>query len=116
MIYVRCTVAGLLAILAATILLVIVVMAAISIASRSSRVGSVGWDPISFASPFTWLMALVRYFLGRVLLGVLSAQVEVASCRDRRETKNSAMTWCLGAVFWQGHHADLKRGITGCEH
>jgi hypothetical protein len=63
MIYVKCTVAGLLSILAATILLVIVVIVAISIASRSSQVGSVGWDPISFASPFTWLMALVGIFL-----------------------------------------------------
>jgi len=63
MIYVKCTLAGLLAVLAAAILLVIVVMVGISIASRPSDAGSVGWDPISLARPLTWLVALLGIFL-----------------------------------------------------
>jgi hypothetical protein len=63
MIYVKCTLAGLLAVLAAAILLVIVVVVGISITSRSSQAGSVGWDPISLARPLPWLVALLGIFL-----------------------------------------------------
>jgi hypothetical protein len=64
MTYFKCTLAGLLAVLAAAILLVIVVVVVgISIASRSSQAGSVGWDPISLARPLTWLVALLGIFL-----------------------------------------------------
>jgi uncharacterized membrane protein YphA (DoxX/SURF4 family) len=64
MIYVKCTLVGLLAVLAAAILLVIVVVAvSISMTSRSSRAGSVGWDPISVARPLTWLVVLLSIFL-----------------------------------------------------
>ena len=66
MIYVKCTLAGLLAVLAAAILLVIVVVVGISIASRSlqsSQSGSIGWDPISLARPFTWLVVVLVIFL-----------------------------------------------------
>jgi len=55
-----------LAVLAAAILLVIVVVVGISILSRSlqsSQAGSVGWDPISLARPFTWLVVVVGIFL-----------------------------------------------------
>ena len=66
MIYVKCTFAGLLAVLAAVILLIIVVVVGLSIASRSlqsAQSGSVGWDPISLARPFTWLVVVVSIFL-----------------------------------------------------
>jgi uncharacterized membrane protein len=66
MIYVKCTLAGLLAVLAAVVLLVIFVVVGLSIASRSlqsSQSGAVGWDPISLARPFTWLAAVVGIFL-----------------------------------------------------
>lgn len=65
-IYVKCTLAGLLAVLAATVLLVIVVVVGISIATRSlqsSQSGSIGWDPISLAGPFTWLVVVLGIFL-----------------------------------------------------
>jgi hypothetical protein len=63
MIYVKCTLAGVVAVLAAAILLVVVAAVGISIASRSSEAGSVGWDPISLARPFTWLVVVVCIFL-----------------------------------------------------
>jgi len=72
MIYVKCILAGFLAVLAAAILLVIVVVVGISIVSRSlpsSQTGSVGWDPISLwiasspGRPFTWLVVAVGIFL-----------------------------------------------------
>ena len=65
MIYLKCTIAGVLAVLAAAILLVIVVVVGISILSRSqsSEAGSVGWDPISLARPFTWLVLVLGIFL-----------------------------------------------------
>jgi hypothetical protein len=66
MIYVKCTLAGLLAVLAAFVLLVIAVVVVLTIASRSlqsSQGGSVGWDPISLARPFTWLAAVVGILL-----------------------------------------------------
>ena len=65
MIYVKCTLAGLLAVLGAAILLIIVVVVGISILSRSqsSQAGSVGWDPISLARPFTWLVVVVGIFM-----------------------------------------------------
>ena len=81
MIYVKCTLAGLLAVLAAAILLVIVVVVGLSIASRSlqsSQAGSVGWDSISLAKPFTWLAVVLGIFLVGFFLGVSSSQVKVA--------------------------------------
>lgn len=65
MIYVKSILAGLLAVLGAAILLIIVVVVGISILSRSqsSQAGSVGWDPIALARPFTWLMVVVGIFL-----------------------------------------------------
>jgi hypothetical protein len=44
-------------VLAAAILTVVVVVVCLSIASRSSQTGAVGWDPISLAKPLTWLVA-----------------------------------------------------------
>jgi uncharacterized BrkB/YihY/UPF0761 family membrane protein len=67
MIYVKCALAGLLAVLAAAMLLAIVVVVGISIASsslQSSQAGSVGWDPISLARPFTWLVVLGIFLVG----------------------------------------------------
>src|SRR5438552_193664 len=52
-IYLKSTLAGFLAVLAAAILTVIVVVVYLSIASRSSETGAVGWDPISLAKPLT---------------------------------------------------------------
>ena len=63
MIYFRCTVAGLLAVLAAAILTVLVVIVGLLIASRSAQTGAVGWDPISLARPFTWLVVVSGIFL-----------------------------------------------------
>lgn len=63
MIYFRCTVAGFLAVLAAAILTVIVVMVGLLIASRSTETGAIGWDPISLARPFTWLVIVLGIFL-----------------------------------------------------
>ena len=63
MIYLKCSLAGLLAVLAAAILTVIVVVVGLSIASRSSQTGAIGWDPISLAKPFTWLMVVLGIFL-----------------------------------------------------
>jgi hypothetical protein len=62
-IYLKCTLAGLLAVLAAAILTVIVVAVGLSIASQSSQNGAVGWDPISLAKPFSWLLAILGIFL-----------------------------------------------------
>jgi hypothetical protein len=65
-IYLKCTLAGLLAVLAAVILTVIVVAVGLSIAShasQSSQTGAVGWDPISLGKPFTWLLAGLGIFL-----------------------------------------------------
>jgi uncharacterized membrane protein YphA (DoxX/SURF4 family) len=65
MIYFKCTLAGLLAVLAAAILIVIVVVVGLSIASRSSQTGAIGWDPISLAKPLTWLgVVLAIFFVG----------------------------------------------------
>jgi len=67
MIYLKCIVAGLLAVLAAAILAVITVVVWVVVclvsASRSSQTGAVGWDPISFAKPLTWFMAVLGIFL-----------------------------------------------------
>jgi hypothetical protein len=63
MIYLKGTVAGLVAVLAAAILIVIVVVIYLSIASRSSEIGAVGWDPISLAKPLTWLGVILGIFL-----------------------------------------------------
>jgi hypothetical protein len=54
MIYLKCTLAGLLAVLAAAILLIIAVVVGILMASRpSQQAGSVRWDPIALAGPLT---------------------------------------------------------------
>jgi hypothetical protein len=66
MIYLKCTIAGFLAVLIAAILMVVmvvVVVVCVSIASRSSQTGSVGWDPISLARPWKWLVATLGIFL-----------------------------------------------------
>ena len=63
MIYLKSTLAGLLAVLAAAILTVIVVVVYLSIASRSSETGAVGWDPISLAKQLTWLWVVLGIFL-----------------------------------------------------
>jgi hypothetical protein len=62
-IYLKSTLAGLLAVLAAAILTVIVVVVYLSIASRSSETGAVGWDPISLAKQLTWLWVVLGIFL-----------------------------------------------------
>jgi hypothetical protein len=62
-IYLKCTLAGLFAVLAAAILTVVVVVVCLSIASQSSQTGAVGWDPISLAKPLTWLVAALGIFL-----------------------------------------------------
>jgi hypothetical protein len=62
-IYLKSTLAGLLAVLAAAILTVIVVVVYVSIASRSSETGAVGWDPISLARPLTWLGVVLGIFV-----------------------------------------------------
>jgi hypothetical protein len=62
-IYLKSTVAGLLAVLAAAILTVVVVAVRLSIALRSSDTGAVGWDPISLAKPLTWLGVVLGIFL-----------------------------------------------------
>ena len=62
-IYLKSTLAGLLAVLATAILTVILVVAYLSVGSRSSETGAVGWDPISLAKPFTWLGVVLGIFL-----------------------------------------------------
>jgi hypothetical protein len=62
MIYFKCALAGLLAVVAAAILTVIVVVVCVLIASRSSQTGGVGWDPISLAKPLTWLVVVLAIF------------------------------------------------------
>ncbi len=63
MIYLKSTLAGLLAVLAAGILTVIIVTVYLSILSRSLGTGAVGWDPISLARPLTWLGVVLGIFL-----------------------------------------------------
>jgi hypothetical protein len=66
MIYVKCTFAGLLAVLGTAFLLIVVVVVGVSIVSRPSqslRAGSIGWDPISLARPLTWLVVALGIFL-----------------------------------------------------
>lgn len=63
MIYVKCSFAGFLAVLAAAILtLIVIVVILLSIGSRSSQSGAVGWDPISLAKPLTWLVVAIGIF------------------------------------------------------
>ncbi len=78
MIYLKCTIAGLLAVLAAAFLMVVVVTVCLSIASRSSETGSVGWDPISLARPLTWLVATLGIFLIGILFGSFFESGQVA--------------------------------------
>ena len=63
MIYLKSALAGLVAVFAAAILTVIVVVIYLSIASRSSETGAVGWDPISLARPLPWLGLVLGIFL-----------------------------------------------------
>ena len=63
MIYLKSTLAGLVAVLAAAIVTVIVVVVYLSIASRSSETEAVGWDPISLAKQLTWLWVVLGIFL-----------------------------------------------------
>lgn len=64
-IYLKSIVAGLLAVIAAAILLVIVVAVGFWAKSDSSQTetGSLGWDPIALAKPFTWLVVVLGIFL-----------------------------------------------------
>jgi hypothetical protein len=62
-IYLESSLAGLLAEVAAAILLVIVIAVGLWVASRSSQTGTVGWDPISLAKPWAWLTAVLAIFL-----------------------------------------------------
>jgi hypothetical protein len=65
MIYFKCTLAGLLAVFAAAAILIVIVIVGVvglSIASRSSQTGSIGWDPISLAKPLTWLVVVLSIF------------------------------------------------------
>jgi hypothetical protein len=65
MTYLKCTLAGVLAVFAATFLTVVAVMVSLfSMASHSSRTESIGWDPISLARPFTGLVALTIFLVG----------------------------------------------------
>lgn len=64
MIYFKCTIAGLLAVLAAAFLIVIVVVFCLSIASRSAQTGGVGWDPISLGRPLTLVATLGIFLVG----------------------------------------------------
>src|SRR6266436_6231105 len=62
-IWLKSTLVGLLALFASAILIVIVGVVYLSIASRSSETGVVGWDPISLARPLTWLAVVLGIFL-----------------------------------------------------
>jgi uncharacterized membrane protein YphA (DoxX/SURF4 family) len=61
-IYLKCTLAGFLAVLAAAVLTVIIVVVCLSFASRSSQT-AIGWDPISLAKPLTWFVVVLAIFL-----------------------------------------------------
>jgi len=63
MIFVKCTLAGLLSVVAAATLTVVVVAVRVSIASRSSQTEAVAWDPISLTRPWAWLAAILLIFL-----------------------------------------------------
>lgn len=63
LIYLKSILGGLVAMFAAGVLMVIVVMTCLSIASRSSGRGLVGWDPISLAKPLTWFGVALAIFL-----------------------------------------------------
>jgi hypothetical protein len=60
MIYVKSVLAGILAMLGASILIALVMGAYVSIAYNLGG-GSIGWDPISLTSPFTWLVNLAIF-------------------------------------------------------
>jgi hypothetical protein len=63
MIYVKSVLAGLLAVFVASILILLAVIAYMSIVYNVGG-GSIGWDPISLTSPFTWLVNLAIFFGG----------------------------------------------------
>lgn len=67
MIYLKGTIAGLLAVFAAAVLMVVIGVVCVLIVSRSlqggSEGGSIGWDPISLARPLKWLMVTIGIFL-----------------------------------------------------
>jgi hypothetical protein len=75
MIYMKSALAGVLAVVAAAILTVGVVTIRLSIASRSTESGVVGWDPISVANPMTWLV-VVGIFSGGFLWEFLRASAK----------------------------------------
>jgi hypothetical protein len=62
MIYLKSIFAGLLAVLLAAVLTIIVVTVYLSIASRSSQTGAIGWDPISIAKPLPWIWVVLGIF------------------------------------------------------
>jgi len=63
MIYVKSVLAGLLAVFVASILILLAVIAYMSIVYNVGG-GSIGWDPVSLTSPFTWLVNLAIFFGG----------------------------------------------------
>jgi hypothetical protein len=62
MIYLKSIFAGLLAVFLAAVLTIIVATVYLSIASRSSQIGAVGWDPISIAKPLPWIWVVLGIF------------------------------------------------------
>jgi hypothetical protein len=62
-IYLKSILVGLLAVVVAAILIVIVGVVYLSIASRPSETGVVGWDPVSLAKPLTWIGVVLGIFL-----------------------------------------------------
>jgi hypothetical protein len=63
MIYAKSVLAGILAMLGASFLVALVVGVYVSIVYHLGG-GSIGWDPVSLTSPFTWLVNLAIFFGG----------------------------------------------------
>ena len=63
MIYVKSALAGILTVLGASFLIALVMGAYMSITYHLEG-GSIGWDPVSLTSPFTWLVILATFFGG----------------------------------------------------
>jgi hypothetical protein len=63
MIYVKSVLAGILAMLGVSILTAFVMGAYMSIVYHLGG-GSIGWDPVSLTSPFTWFVNLAIFFGG----------------------------------------------------
>jgi len=83
MAYLKSALVGLLAVLAATIVVPILIVMGIVLSSgfHSSQEGSVGWDPISLAHQRPWpIVGIYRIcFCRRLFLGVLQAGASVKS-------------------------------------